>query len=164
MKIMKNISIIFSVFSIIFILLIDYFDISQFIDYSIHLDSTISNTITFISILLGFISSIYVMIQQTQESYVLNLLRKHNLMRKFNESFKTLMYLGFINVFILIFMNLVASNHLLFKITLYIALPTTIYFLISSADIIITICKMILAEEELKSRNKILEDSDIRIK
>ena len=39
----------------------------------------------------------------------------------------------------------------------------TTYFLLFSADIIMTICKMILAEEELKKKDNIIKDDDMLI-
>ena len=116
MEINKKVIVIITVLSFIFIVLMDYVNITQYVDCNDHIDSVIANTITFISILIGFISSIYVMLQQNQKSYVMELLRRYDLLRHFNKSFKILMYVGFFDVFILIFMNLVASSRFIFKI------------------------------------------------
>lgn len=151
MEINKKIIIILVALSILLVFMIDIIDITKYFKYDKHIDSTISNTITFISILIGFISAIYVMVQQNQDSHVLNLLRSNDLLNIFNNSFKILMYTGFLDVFVLIFMNLVVSNIAIFKTLSYIVAPVTTYFLLSSINIITTICKMISAEEILKN-------------
>lgn len=163
MEINKKIVFLISILSFFIVMFVDYINITRFIDYNAHLDSIISNTITFISILIGFISSIYVMMQQVQKSYVLELLRKYDLLKDFNKSFKVLIYTGFFDVLVLIFMNFAASNIMVFKIIVYIAAPITTFFLLSSFNIIITICKMISAEEELKMRDRKIDDEDIVI-
>ena len=155
--------IILPLLSFILIIILDYIDVTQYIDCLSHIDSTISNIVTFISILIGFISCIYVMILQNKDSYILTLLRYKNLINYFNISFRNLMYVGFINVLVLIFMNFVESNFAIFKIIVYFAFPLNIYFFISSANIIIIICNMILVEENHKSKNKVVDERDIKI-
>lgn len=159
----KRITVIIVLVVIVIIVLMDYIDISYYIDCTSHLDSTIANSITFISILIGFISSIYIMLQQNKDSFILELLRKKGLLQEFNYLFKNSMYVGFMSVFILTLMNFVASNFLIFKVIAYIGMPLTTIFYISSIDIIITICKIILSEEELKEKKKIVKEEDIKI-
>lgn len=161
MEINKNIIRIITVLSFLFIFLMDIINVTNFINYSSHVDNTVSNIITFISILIGFISTIYVMMQQSQDSYVLKLLRDKNLSDTFNNSFRMLMYVGFIDVIILIFMNFLADNITAFKIISYISCPLTTYFLLSSNNLITTICKMIASEEKLKKLDKKVEKDDI---
>ena len=96
-------------------------------------------------------------------SHILNLLRRKNLINFFNISFRNLMYIGFINTFILILMNLVEANFTIFKTIVYIAVPLSTYFFISSANIIIIICNMILAEESYESRVKVINENDIKL-
>ena len=163
MEINKKIMILITIMTFVLVALMDLINITKYVSYSEHLDSTIANTITFISILIGFISSIYVMLQQDQNTCVMKLLRSLNLLKVFNNSFKVLVYIGFFDVIILILMNLVASNSTIFKIIVYFAIPVTVYFLLSSMNIIITICKMISAEEKLKQRNNRIEKDDIII-
>ena len=87
MKINKKAILFITLLSFVLIVICDYINITKYVEYKEHIDSVISNTITFISILIGFISSIYVMIQQTKNSYVLDLLRKNDLLTYFNKSF-----------------------------------------------------------------------------
>lgn len=161
MEINKSIIKIVTILSFIFVFIMDYINITQFINYGAHIDNTISNIITFISILIGFISTIYVMMQQFQDSYVLKLLRDRELSDMFNNSFRSLMYVGFIDVIILIFMNFFADNITIFKIISYFSCPLTTYFLLSSNNLITTICKMITSEEKLKKLDKKIEKDDI---
>lgn len=161
MEINKNIIKIITILSLIAVFLMDYINVTQYINYSSHIDNTISNVITFISILIGFISTIYVMMQQSQDSYVLKLLRDKNLSDTFNNSFRILMYVGFIDVIILIFMNFFAENITIFKLISYFSCPLTTYFLLSSNNLITTICKMIASEEKLKKLDKKIEKEDI---
>lgn len=161
MEINKNIIKIITISSLIAVFLMDYINVTQYINYSSHIDNTISNVITFISILIGFISTIYVMMQQSQDSYVLKLLRDKNLSDTFNNSFRILMYVGFIDVIILIFMNFFAENITIFKLISYFSCPLTTYFLLSSNNLITTICKMIASEEKLKKLDKKIEKEDI---
>ena len=162
MELSKKIVTVLIVLSFLFVLVMDCINITQFINYRVHIDNTITNVITFISILIGFISAIFVMIQQTQNSYVLELLRKLGLLEIFNQSFKTLMYIGFINVITLILMNFLADNLKFFKIITYFACPLTTYFLLSSYNIITTICKMISSEEILRKLDRKIEKDDIK--
>lgn len=162
MEINKKIIILITLSTFILLLILDFINISQFIDYSSHMDSTISNLITFISILIGFISAIYVMIQQSQDSYVLKLLREQDLLNTFNTSFKTLMYVGFINVLILIILNFFIDKISIFKYIAYLACPLTTYFLLVSNNIITTICKMISSKEKLKKLNRKVSSDDIK--
>ena len=62
MKKYSILRIILPIISLLVIGILDYFDITQYIDCLSHVDEAISNTVTFISILIGFISCIYVMI------------------------------------------------------------------------------------------------------
>ena len=163
MKKYSILRIILPIISLLVIGILDYFDITQYIDCLSHVDEAISNTVTFISILIGFISCIYVMILQKSNSHILNLLRRKNLINFFNISFRNLMYIGFINTFILILMNLVEANFTIFKTIVYIAVPLSTYFFISSANIIIIICNMILAEESYESRVKVINENDIKL-
>ncbi len=163
MELKKIIIIILTIISIIFLAVLDYLDITQFFDYSIHLDSTIANIITFMSILIGFISSIYVMIHQSQDSLVLKLLKENSLLSSFNYSFRSLMYVGFIDIISFISLNFFADSFKILKIILYITIPITIYFFLSAANFIITICKMVSAEEQLRRLDdKITKDDIIR--
>lgn len=161
MEINKKLIKIITAVSLILVFIMDFINITQFINYSAHIDNTIANIITFISILIGFISTIYVMMQQSQDSYVLRLLREKNLSDTFNNSFRALMYVGFIDVIILILMNFFADSITIFKIIAYFACPLTTYFLLSSNNLITTICKMISSEEKLKKLDKKVEKSDI---
>lgn len=165
MEIDKKIILLLVILSILLVFVFDSINVTNYIDFDNHIDSTISNTITFISILIGFISSIYVMVQQNVESYVLKLLSKKNLLGVFNRSFRFLMYVGFFNVLVLICMNIVASNIMVFKILAYLVFPLTTYFLLSSINIIVTICKMISSEEYLKklNENKVKKDEIINL-
>ena len=159
---MKKIPIILLIVTFIFILIMDCINITQYFDYAEHIDSAISNTITFISILIGFISSTYIMIQQNQNSCVLKLIRDNGLIITFNKSFKILMYIGFINVFLLILTNFIASNIYILKVMAYIVVPLSVDFLAYSADYIIIICKMIIKEEYLKLQVKELKEEDVK--
>ena len=60
-------------------------------------------------------------------------------------------YNSHIDVIVLIIMNFLANNIIIFKFIIYIAFPLTTYFLLSSYNIITTICKMISSEEKSKS-------------
>lgn len=162
MEINKKILNLITILSFLFVIVMDFINISQYIDYNSHIDNTISNTITFISILIGFISAIYVMILQAQESYIMKLLKDLNLTNMFNHSFKSLMYIGFIDVIVLIIMNFLANNITIFKFIIYIAFPLTTCFLLSSYNIITTICKMISSEEKLKKLDLKIEKKDIK--
>ena len=161
MEIHKRLIIIITILSLIFVIFMDYINVTQYINYYSHIDNTISNVITFISILIGFISAIYVMMLQTQNSYVLKLLRDKNLSDTFNKSFRILMYVGFSDVIILIFMNFFADSITIFKIISYSSCPLTTYFLLSSNNLITTICKMIASEEKIKKLDKKVETDDI---
>lgn len=163
MEITKKIIVPVTILSFAFVIFMDYINITQYVNYNSHIDSVIANIITFISILIGFISAIYVMVLQSQNSYVLELIRKQNLIDSFNKSFKTLMYVGFITVIILITMNIFADNIIILKPITYIACPLTTYFIFSSNTIIITICKMISAEEQLKKLDRKIEKKDIKL-
>lgn len=152
---------IITILSFVFLVILDIFNISQYIDYSQQIESTISNTITFISILIGFISTIYVMIQQSQDGYVFKLLQKHKLTSIFNKSFKSFVYIGFLNVIILIILNFFSNKMEIFKFIIYIVVPLSIYFLLISNNLITTICKIIISEDELKNKDKKIEEKDI---
>ena len=102
------------------------------------------------------------MILQAQESYIMKLLKDLNLTNIFNHSFKSLMYIGFIDVIVLIIMNFLANNITIFKFIIYIAFPLTTYFLLSSYNMITTICKMISSEEKLKKLDLKIEKKDIK--
>lgn len=162
MEINKKILIFITILSFLFVLVMDFINVTQYINYSSHIDNTISNIITFISILIGFISAIYVMILQTQDSYVLKLLKHLNLTNTFNYSFKSLMYIGFVDVILLILLNFLADIITFVKLITYIAFPLTIYFLLSSYNIITTICKMISSEDKLKKLDLKIEEKDIK--
>lgn len=153
---------IITVLSFIAVILLDFIDISQYIDYTANIDSTIANVITFVSILIGFISTIYVMIQQSENSYVLKLLKQFKVINIFNNSFKLLIYVGFLDVIVLIALNFFSYNITLFKYIFYIAFPLNIYFLLLSNNVITTICKIIISEEKLKSKNKELDENDVK--
>ncbi len=71
MEINKVLIGIITIISFIIVIFLDIINISQYFDYTANIDNTISNVITFVSILIGFISTIYVMIQQSENSYVL---------------------------------------------------------------------------------------------
>lgn len=153
---------IITIISFIIVIFLDIINISQYIDYITNIDSTISNIITFISILIGFISTIYVMIQQNENSYVLRLLKEFKVINIFNNSFKLLIYIGFLDVIVLIALNFFSSNITIFKYIFYIAFPLNIYFLLLSNNIITTICKIIISEEKLKNKNKKIEENDLK--
>ncbi len=153
---------IITIISFIIVIFLDIINISQYIDYTTNIDSTISNIITFISILIGFISTIYVMIQQNENSYVLRLLKEFKVINIFNNSFKLLIYIGFLDVIVLIALNFFSSNITIFKYIFYIAFPLNIYFLLLSNNIITTICKIIISEEKLKNKNKKIEENDLK--
>ena len=162
MEINKYLIWIITILSFVCLIVLDTLNISQYIDYTKQLESTISNTITFISILIGFISTIYVMIQQSQDSYVFKLLQKYKLTYIFNKSFKSFIYIGFLNVIILIVLNFFCNNRAISKFTIYIVVPLSIYFLLISNNLITTICKIIISEDELKNKDKKIEEKDIK--
>lgn len=162
MEINKKMLIFITILSFLFVGVMDFINVTQYINYSSHIDNTISNIITFISILIGFISAIYVMILQTQDSYVLKLLKHLNLTNTFNDSFKSLMYIGFVDVILLILINFLVDIITLVKLIAYLAFPLTIYFLLSSYNIITTICKMISSEDKLKKLDLKIEEEDIK--
>ena len=162
MEINKILIRIITIISFVIVIFFDIINISKYIDYTSNIDSTISNTITFVSILIGFISTIYVMIQQSENSYVLKLLKESKVINVFNNSFKLLMYIGFIDVMVLIALNFFSSNITIFKYILYMAFPLNIYFLLLSNNIITTICKIIISEEKLKNKNKKIEKNDLK--
>lgn len=162
MEINKVLIRIITIISFIIVIFLDIINISQYIDYTSNIDSTISNAITFVSILIGFISTIYVMIQQSEDSYVLKLLKEFKVINIFNNSFKLLMYIGFLDVIVLIALNFFSSNITIFKYIFYIAFPLNIYFLLLSNNIITTICKIIISEEKLKNKNKKIEKTDLK--
>ena len=162
MEIKKALITIITILSFIFVVILDIINISQYVNYDSHIDSTISNTITFVSLLIGFISTIYVMIQQSENSYVLKLLKEFKVINLFNNSFKLLMYIGFLDVIVLIALNFFSSNIIIFKYIFYIAFPLNVYFLLLSNNIITTICKIIISEEKLKNKNKKLEKNDLK--
>ena len=161
----KNVWIfLITILSFVFLIFLDFIDITNMFNYSAHIDNTISNLITFISILIGFISTIYVMIQQSQEeSYVYKLLSKNNLIIKFNYSFKNFIFFGILDVLLLILLNFFADSFLIFKYIAYITLPLTTYFILISNNLLFTICKMIISEEKLKNQSYVLKDSDLKI-
>ncbi len=162
MEINKILIRIITIISFVIVIFFDIINISKYIDYTSNIDSTISNTITFVSILIGFISTIYVMIQQSENSYVLKLLKESKVINVFNNSFKLLMYIGFIDVMVLIALNFFSSNITIFKYIFYMAFPLNIYFLLLSNNIITTICKIIISEEKLKNKNKKIEKNDLK--
>lgn len=163
MEIKNTFITIITILSFILLVVLDFFNISQYIDYTQNIDNTISNAITFVSILIGFISTIYVMIQQNQESYVFKLLEKNKLINTFNNSFKFFVYLGFIDVIILIILNFFANTFIIFKYVFYIAFPISIYFILVSNNLVTTICKMIISENKLKDNDKKLTEKDLKI-
>ena len=162
MEINKILIRIITIISFVIVIFFDIINISKYIDYTSNIDSTISNTITFVSILIGFISTIYVMIQQSENSYVLKLLKESKVINVFNNSFKLLMYIGFIDVMVLIALNFFSSNITIFKYIFYMAFPLNIYFLLLSNNIITTICKIIIFEEKLKNKKKKIEKNDLK--
>ena len=139
-----------TIISFIMVIFLDIINISQYFDYTANIDNTVSNVITFVSILIGFISTIYVMIQQSENSYVLKLLKEFKVINIFNNSFKRLIYIGFLDVIVLIALNFFCSNITVFKHIFYVAFPLNVYFLLLSNNIITTICKIIISEEKLK--------------
>ena len=163
MEIKKSLINIITILSFILLIVLDFFNVSQYINYIENIDSTISNSITFASILIGFISTVYIMIQQSQDSYVFKLLEKNNLLDKFNYSFKHFILLGFIDVIILIILNFFASTFMVFKYIFYIAFPLSIYFLLTSNNLILTICKIIIAENKLKKADKKITEKNLKI-
>lgn len=163
MEIKKSFIAIITILSFILLVVLDFFNISQYIDYTQNIDNTISNTITFVSILIGFISTIYVMIQQNQESYVFKLLEKNKLINTFNNSFKFFMYLGFMDVIFLIILNFFANAFIIFKYVFYIAFTVNIYFILISNNLVTTICKIIIAENKLKDNDKKITEKDLKI-
>ena len=163
MEIKKSLIIVLTLLSFIALVILDCFDISKYIDYSTNIDNTISNAITFVSILIGFIATIYVMIQQTQDSYVLKLLEKNDLIDTFNLSFKFFVLIGFIDVIILIILNFFANNFIIFKYLFYLAMPLNTCFLLISNNQVLTVCKIIIAENKLKKADKKITDKDLRI-
>lgn len=162
MELNKQILKFITTLSFLFVLVMDYINITQYVKYVSHIDNTISNIITFISILIGFISAIYVMILQTQDSYVLKLLNDSDLINIFNKSFKSLMIIGFIDIILLILINFLADNIKIIKWIIYLTFPLTIYFLLSSYNIITTICKMISSEKKLKKLDLKVDEKDIK--
>lgn len=162
MEINKVLIGIITIISFIIVIFLDIINISQYFDYTANIDNTISNVITFVSILIGFISTIYVMIQQSENSYVLKLLKEFKVINIFNNSFKLLIYIGFLDVIVLIALNFFCSNITIFKYIFYVAFPLNVYFLLLSNNIITTICKIIISEEKLKNKNKKIEENDLR--
>lgn len=162
MEINKVLIGIITIISFIIVIFLDIINISQYFDYTANIDNTISNVITFVSILIGFISTIYVMIQQSENSYVLKLLKEFKVMNIFNNSFKLLIYIGFLDVIVLIALNFFCSNITVFKYIFYVAFPLNVYFLLLSNNIITTICKIIISEEKLKNKNKKIEENDLK--
>ena len=102
------------------------------------------------------------MIQQSENSYVLKLLKEFKVINIFNNSFKRLIYIGFLDVIVLIALNFFCSNITIFKYIFYVAFPLNVYFLLLSNNIITTICKIIISEEKLKNKNKKIEENDLR--
>ena len=162
MEINKVLIGIITIISFIIVIFLDIINISQYFDYTANIDNTISNVITFVSILIGFISTIYVMIQQSENSYVLKLLKEVKVINIFNNSFKLLIYIGFLDVIVLIALNFFCSNITVFKYIFYVAFPLNVYFLLLSNNIITTICKIIISEEKLKNKNKKIEENDLK--
>lgn len=162
MEINKVLIGIITIISFIIVIFLDIINISQYFDYTANIDNTISNVITFVSILIGFISTIYVMIQQSENSYVLKLLKEFKVINIFNNSFKLLIYIGFLDVIVLIALNFFCSNITVFKYIFYVAFPLNVYFLLLSNNIITTICKIIILEEKLKNKNKKIEENDLK--
>ena len=162
MELKKLLIIVLTIISIVLLIVIDCFDVTSKFDYTVHIESTISNLITFISILIGFVSTIYVMLQQATESYVIKLLREHHLLDKFNLSFKYFAYLGFFSVILLIALNFFIGQHAIFKVFSYFTVPITTLFILLSNNLIVTICKMILSEEKLKNKDKKVKKEDLR--
>ena len=154
---------IITLLSFVLLIVLDFFNVSKYIDYTQNIGDTIANMITFASILIGFIATIYVMIQQSQESYVFKLLEKNNLIDTFNISFRNFIYIGFLDVAILIILNFFIDVFIVFKYTFYIAFPLSIYFLLISNNLVITICKMIIAENKLKKREKKITEKDLKV-
>ena len=162
MEINKVLIGIITIISFIIVIFLDIINISQYFDYTANIDNTISNVITFVSILIGFISTIYVMIQQSENSYVLKLLKEFKVTNIFNNSFKLLIYIGFLDVIVLIALNFFCSNITVFKYIFYVAFPLNVYSLLLSNNIITTICKIIISEEKLKNKNKKIEENDLK--
>lgn len=162
MEINKVLIGIITIISFIIVIFLDIINISQYFDYTANIDNTISNVITFVSILIGFISTIYVMIQQSENSYVLKLLKEFKVINIFNNSFKLLIYIGFLDVIVLIALNFFCSNITVFKYIFYVAFPLNVYFLLLSNNIITTICKIIISEEKLKNKKKKIEENDLK--
>ena len=162
MEINKVLIRIITFISFIIVISLDVINISQYIDYTANIDSTIANIITFVSILIGFISTIYVMIQQSENSYVLKLLKEFKVINIFNKSFKLLIYIGFFDVIILIALNFFCSNITIFKYIFYVAFPLNIYFLLLSNNIITTICKIIIFEEKIRNKNRKIKENDLK--
>lgn len=154
MEINKKIINTLTISSIIILIIIDINNFGfNFISME-NMSNIIANSITFISILLGFISATYVMIQSDSYTHVKNLLRKNNVYEIFNKSFKDLVYYGFVSVILLIILEMFINKIILFKAFIYIIIPLLLRFILISNNMIIIISKMIIAEEKLKKREE----------
>lgn len=143
--------------TIISVIILIVLDVLNFIRNLVQIENfhnIISNTITFVSILLGFISAIYVMILSDSYLHVKKLLRDNDLWTTFNKSFRELVYCGFISTILLIISEICIGNLLIFRWLLYITVPLLMRFLLLSNNTITTISKMIIAEEKLKQREE----------
>ena len=163
MEIKKIYIFLASLFTFIMVLVLDLFDFSTYVDITKALDSTISNLINFAAILIGFISTIYVMIQQTPDSHVLRLLKNNELDDVFNLTFKNYVYIGFIDVIALIILNFSITIFIVFKTLCYIILPLSVYFILMSNNLVVTVCKIVISENKLKNKKNELNEKDLKI-
>ena len=138
--------------TIVVVIVLDVFNVSNYIHFQKNISSILTNLITFLSILLGFVATIYTMIQSDTDSYILNLLRKEKIINIFNKRFKHLILIGFISIILLIIADICSSSFNLLKWIIYISVPVLTRFILLAYNNITVVAKMVIANEELKAR------------
>lgn len=148
--------------AILLLLISDLIDITQYFYADFDTNSIISNFITFESIIIGFISTIYVMIQSLPNSNVKNLLLENNRLADFNRYFEAIFGVGILNILLLIGLQfIILLNNIISKIYLNVSIVFTILFVLLTNNIIAIMLLMIKYESESeKKQNNKMKDSD----
>jgi hypothetical protein len=164
MKELNKTEMFFIVVTILLItIVLDFIDVTKYFCKEFEIDSIISNIITFESIIIGFISTIYVMIQSFPNSNIKKLLLEFDRLGDFNKCFEKVFIAGVLNIILLIGLQFILLfNNFGSKIyTVIVILITSILLL--SANNLIAIMMSIINYEEIKEKeiNNKMQDSDL---
>jgi hypothetical protein len=165
MELDKIYLVLITTLSMIVLVILDIIDITRYIYIEVDVSSIISNIISFFSIIIGSVSTIYVMIQSIPSSKVLELFRKENVIDVFNSRFKSFIYIGLFSVILLILFQCVENiiYVYIYKSIMYITFFISICFILITNNFLGLIINMIISEEKIISNQKdeIKEDFDV---